>query len=322
MKLRHVTHRSTDGDKEQVLRFSGSDYARATRSRLAAPWGDEIYGLAAAFEEERCIGTTSYAISPHRLGILSQVFTDVDFRGQGVARATIDEALHAFRQHQTRAVYLGSAKEWVRRIYRGVGFDFAGAMGERHAFKLTLDDSGREESLFRPGQRVSLRAWAAHDQADLSALFNAEHGCLVKHYELGCYLGSHFEGEFYQLRRYEEERRGFRAVVLEGEETLLGLGTVVPSARRHEGHRGIVDVLVHPTYAAHGSKMIAALHEQTELESLVAYAGEQDEDRRSMLEAAGYSAIGKLTRCLRIAGRAYDLLMFERQRAVAEQEKK
>lgn len=68
--IRHVTHRSGDRDKEQVLRFSSSDYARATQSRLAAPWGDEIYGLAAAFEDERCIGTTSYTISPHRLGIL------------------------------------------------------------------------------------------------------------------------------------------------------------------------------------------------------------------------------------------------------------
>ena len=243
------------------------------------------------------------------------MFTDVDFRSQGVARATIDEALHAFRQHQTRAVYLASAKEWVRHIYRGVGFDFVGAMGERHAFKLTLDDSGREESLFRAGQRVSLRALAAHDQADLSALFNAEHGCVVKHYELGCYLGSHFEGEFYQLRRYEEERPGFRAVVLEGEETLLGLATAVPSTRRHEGHRGVIDVLVHPAYAMHGAGMIAALHEQTELESLVACAGEQDEGRRSMLDAAGYRVIGKLARCLRIADRTYDLLMFEQEHA-------
>lgn len=171
--IHHVTHRSAAPARQQVLRFSGDDYARMTQSRLASPWGDEVYGMAACFEGERCIGTTAYTISPHRLGILSQVYTDADYRGQGVGRETIDAALQAFRQHRTRAVYLGSAKEWVQRIYQGLGFEFVGAMGARHAFKLTLDDTGSDDLLFQLGQRVSLRPWAVHDQADLSALFNA-----------------------------------------------------------------------------------------------------------------------------------------------------
>ncbi|MBT3344192.1 MAG: GNAT family N-acetyltransferase [Gemmatimonadetes bacterium] len=311
--IRHVTYRSSDADKVQALQFWDSDYTLATQSRLTSPWDDEIYGLAAAFENEQCIGTASYTISPHRLGILSQVYTNPDFRGQGIARKSLSAALDAFQQQQTRAVYLASAKDWVQRIYQGMGFEFVGAMGARHAFKLTLDDSGRDENLFRAGQQVSLRTWAAHDQADLSALFNARHDGLVKHYQLGCYLGSHFEGEFYQLRRYGEERPGFQALVLEGEETLLGIATVVPSSRRHAQHRGVVDLLLHPNYAGHAADLLATLHEKTDLRSLNAYAGVHEPERQSMFETAGYRRAGKLTRHLRIAAQDYDLEMFERQ---------
>jgi GNAT superfamily N-acetyltransferase len=317
MELRNVTHRSPDGDKEQVLRFWSGEYAEATRSRLEAPWGSETYGLAAAFEAGRCIGTTSYTISPHRVGILSQVFTDADHRGRGVGRATISAAIATFRQQRTRAVYLASAKEWVRAIYRSVGFEFVGAMGERHAFKLTLDESGREEILFRPGQPVAQRALATHDQADLSALFNSGHDCLVKHHELGCYLGSHFEGEFYQLRRLAKARPGFRAVILEGQETLLGLATVVPSARRGETHRGVVDVLVRPGFADHGGAMMAALHEDSALEVYTAYAGEGDALRCALLEGAGYTVVGRLAGWLRFSDTSCDLLLFERGRGAA-----
>lgn len=311
--IHHVTHRSAASVRQQVLRFSDGDYARMTQSRLASPWGNEVYGMAACFEGERCIGTTSYTISPHRLGILSQVYTDADYRGQGVGRKTVNAALQAFRLHRTRAVYLGSAKEWVQRIYQSFGFEFVGAMGVRHAFKLALDATGSDDLLFQLGQPVSLRPWAVHDQADLCALFNAKHGTLVKHYQQGCYLGSHFEGEFYQLRNCERECPGFRAFVLEAEQCLVGMATCVPSTRRHEEHQGIVDVLVHPNYADQAPALICALHEQNELTSMVAYAGERDYQRIRALETAGYQLAGQLTGHLRIAAQEYDLLIYQRQ---------
>ena len=86
--LRHVTHRSPEAEKEAVLRFSGGDHAWATRSRLESPWGTETYGLVAAFFQDRCVGTTSYTLSPRGQGILSQVYTEPDFRNRGIARAT------------------------------------------------------------------------------------------------------------------------------------------------------------------------------------------------------------------------------------------
>lgn len=51
-ELRHVTYESPPAGREQVLRFSQGDYTAVTRSRLQAPWGNEIYVMVGAFAGE------------------------------------------------------------------------------------------------------------------------------------------------------------------------------------------------------------------------------------------------------------------------------
>ena len=309
-QLKHVTHQSSEADKQEVTKFQIGDYAEMTAARLNKPWGNEIYGMMGAFAGDRCIGTTSYTISPHRLGILSQVLTDEVFRKRGVGRSVVSEAVETFRRHRARAVYLASGQPFVRAFYQSFGFEFAGAMGRRHAFKLTLDPSGAEEVLFRPDQRTTLREIQDDDQASLCALFNADHSAVVKHYELGCYLGSHFEGEFYTLRR-QTEASGYRAAVLEGEETVLGMGTVIASVRRQELHRGVLDVLVHPNYQEHTASIVDQLISETSLTCLVAYAGVNETERGAILERAGFSPVGTFNRHLEIDTDFLDLVAYQ-----------
>ena len=324
--LRQVTWQSSDADKRAVMALHGfvvpevlpqgaaapqlSDYQWATQSRLTAPWGDEIYGLVGAFEESQCLGTAAYTVSARGQGILAQVLTDPERRGQGIGTATLNRAVAAFREHGARAVYLAAWEEWKRALYQRIGFRFSGAMGERHAYKLTLGPAGEDEALFAPGQQTRIRPLGPGDQADVSALFNAEHPCVVKHYEMGCFLGSHFEGEFYALQR--DRRPGVRALVLDGEETAMGFGTVIPSKRRHEGHRGTVDMLVHPHYRDRAGELLAALEADASTETLVVYVSDSEMTRREVLEAAGYRAAGRLGDGLRISGAAYDLTMLEK----------
>ena len=320
-KIIHVNNKSPENLKEQVKRFWEGDYIRMTQSRLEKPWGDEIYGFAAAFVDNLCVGTTSYTISPRGQGILSQVYTEENFRGRGIARATIQETIETFRRNGARAVYLAAWAEWIRDIYLKRGFECVGTMGERGAFKLTLDDSGKDENLFRTGQHAQFRSMAIWDQADLTSLFNAKHPCVIKHYDLGCFLGSHFEGEFYILQNQtvsgivpeeKKEKKGFRAVVLDGEETILGLGTVIPSSRRHERHTGILDFLIHQNYTNHMSEMLEKLEADCELEHLTVYIEKGEEEKRRVLEQAGYKKLSLLERQLKIGTESFDLVMYRK----------
>jgi len=320
-RIIHVNHESSPEEKEQVSKFWDGLYIWMTRSRLEKPWGGETYGFAAAFIGDRCVGTTSYTISPRGLGILSQVHTDEEYRGQGIGRATIDEAIATFGRKGARAVYLAAWAQWIRDIYMRRGFVNVGNMGMRGAFKLTLDESGRDENLFRSGQHAEFRPMAIDDQGDITSLFCAGHPYVVKNYELGCFLGSYFEGEFYILQNQtvegvvpeeKKEKKGFRAIVLDGEETVLGLGTVIPSSRRHEGHTGVIDILMHRNYADRMGEMLERLEENCELEHLTMYIEKHEEDKRSLLEKAGYRRIALLEKQLEIDRDTFDLEIYRK----------
>jgi len=319
--VKHVTYQSSEEEKKEVMKFWDGDYIWMTASRLEKPWDGELYGLAAAFVDKICVGTTSYTLSARGQGILSQVHTEDSFRNRGIARATIEETLDTFRRNGARAVYLAGWGEWIRDIYRRRDFELVGEMGQRGAFKLTVNDSGKDEILFRSGQKTGFRKMRQGDQADITSLFCAGHRCVVKNYDLGCFLGSYFEGEFYILQNQvvkgivpeeTKEKKGFRAIVLDGEETVLGLGTVIPSSRRHEGHGGILDFLVHPNYSEHTKEMLARLEEGGELDHLTVYIERNEADKQRLLEQAGYTMLSLLGKQLVIGDESFDLVMYRK----------
>ena len=320
-EIRHVNHLSSDHEKKEVSKYWEGLYTWMTASRLEKPWDGETYGFAAAFIDDTCVGTTSYTISRRGLGIVSQVHTDADHRGKGICGATFNAAVDAFEAHGTKAAYLAAWAQWIRDIYMKRGFVNVGNMGQRGAFKLTITDAGKDENLFRKGQRTELRPLGLGDQADITSLFCAVQDRVVKSYELGCYGGSYFEGEFYVLQNQKvegiipEERKdkeGYRAVVLDGEETILGLGTVIPSSRRHEGHTGVLDFFLHPAYFDQAAGMIDRLTEGCELDHLAAYIEKNEDDKRELLRQAGFTKAADLSRQLVIADEAFDLEMWRK----------
>lgn len=321
-RIIHVNHNSSDHEKKEVSKYWEGLYTWMTASRFEKPWDGETYGFAAAFIGDTCVGTTSYAISARGHGILSQVHTDENHRNKGIGAATIDEAVAAFRRNGARAVYLASWAQWIRQIYMKRGFVNVGNMGQRGAFKLTVNPSGEDANLFRMDQKADFRPMGEGDQCDITSLFCAKHDCVIKNYELGCYLGSYFEGEFYVLRNQKVEgiiaeerkdKKGFRAIVLDGEETILGLGTVIPSSRRHEGHTGIIDFLVHPHYYVRTAEMIDRLGEGCELDHLTCYIEKDETVKRDLLKKAGYSLKTPLERQLVIGDEAFDLEMWRKK---------
>ncbi len=308
-EIRHITHTSSEQDKREVIRVwdsRGGTYADLTRQRLTAPIGHERYGLATAFANQKCVGTTAYILSPRGQGIFTQVYTDPDYRGQGIGKTTVAETVRILKELGGRAIYLAAWQDWIRAIYQKVGFEFIGAMGERHAFKLTLHPEGEDAVLFRKDQQTTIRPLAEDDQADLCALFNARHNSVVKHYELGCFLGSHFEPEFFTLQQH----KGHTALVINGEETILGLATAMPSHRRHETHCTTVDILIHPQYFNLAETLLQALETTCDSEVLYAYIEPSENDKRTLFEKSGYHQIARLQKRLQIGAQAFDLDLY------------
>ncbi|MBT3604677.1 MAG: GNAT family N-acetyltransferase [Candidatus Latescibacteria bacterium] len=312
-EIRHVNHASPESDKQETLRIwdeKGGLYADLTRQRLQAQFAQERFGMAVAFDKGKCVSTTAYILSPRGQGILTQVYTVPAYRGQGIGKATVAETIQILRALEGRAIYLAAWQDWIRNIYQKAGFEFIGAMGNRHAFKLTLDPSGDDSTLFRKNQQTAIRPLAKDDQADLSALFNAKHNNIIKHYELSCFLGSHFEAEFFKLQKH----KGHTACVLDGTETIQGFATIMPSHNRHETHCGTVDLLIHTNQTAQAEALLDALETTSDSEVLYTYIASNENSKRSFFLKAGYQKIAHLKKRLSIGTAHYDLDLYEKQR--------
>ncbi len=322
IEIRQVTHKSPQSEIEQVCNIQDGLYYWAVSSRLKKPWDDEKFGYVAAFDGDKVVGTTSYTITPRGQGILSDVTTNENYRGQGIAKRVLAETMETFKREGARAVYLAAWDEWIRNIYRKYGFVNVGNMGGRGSFKLTINESGEDKVLFRPDQKTTIRPMGIGDQADITSLFCTDHGDLVvKNYELGCYLGSYFEGEFYTLQNqvvrgvvHEEDRakKGYRSVVLDGEETILGFGTIIPSSRRHEDHIGIIDILIHPSYKDRSLDMLEKLEDNNELDQVFAYTEENEKEKMELFESAGYEKLTPLKKHLKIGDESFNLVLYKK----------
>lgn len=321
--IKHITYQSPESEKEQVINMQDGLYHWAIKSRLTKPWDKEIFGFAAAFDGDKVVGTTSYTITPRGQAILSDVFTDEKYRGQGIAKSVLNETIETYKRYGARAVYLAAWDEWIRNIYRKYGFVNVGNMGKRGAFKLTLRESGEDKVLFRPGQKTVLRPMQIGDQADITSLFCTDHGSLVvKNYELGCYLGSYFEAEFFVLQNQVTEgivpeervpKKGYRSIVLDGEETILGLGTLIPGGRRHEAHAGILDILIHPDYRNHSQAMLNKLEENMELDHVYVYLEENEDFKIELFEKNGYEKLARLENHIKIGDESFNILLFTKK---------
>jgi GNAT superfamily N-acetyltransferase len=309
-----VTSQSEPRLIDAVKRFLTDEFPGPTASRLETPWGDETYAIVAAMDGETCVGTTSYTISKRGQGCFSQVKTAPEKRGQGISKQVIQVVIDQLNHSHARAIYLAVWVDWIERLYRGFGFERIGTAGPRVAMKLTLNPGGEDNVLFRAGQQTRFRDLKQDDQGDLSSLFNGCRDHVVKNAALDNFLGAHFEPEFYTLLQRREQNERLKTLVLDGEETILGFGSVTPRPHYLQSHRAMVDVLVHPNYASMAGEVLSRLESMTDCERLNAYAGPDESHRIHLLTSMGYKPVREWPACLNVNARDISLLEYEKQR--------
>ncbi len=313
MEIVTVTYQSEPLLIEAVKRFLTHEFPGPTASRLRAPWRDETYAIVAAMDGETCVGTTSYTISKRGQGCFSQVKTAPKRRGQGISKQVIQAVSEQLQNSHARAIYLAVWVDWIERLYQGFGFNRVGTAGLRVAMKLTLNPGGEDTRLFRAGQQTRFRDLDQDDQGDLSSLFNGCKDHVVKNAALDNFLGAHFEPEFYTLLDRKDQNERLKTLVLDGEETILGFGSVTPETHYLQTHRAIVDVLVHPNYGSMAGEILSRLESMTDCERLSAYAGPDESHRIQLLTSMGYRQVREWPAYLNVNARDIPLIEYEKQ---------
>jgi len=82
--------------------------------------------------------------------------------------------------------------------------------------------------------------------------------------------------------------------------------------RCNQAHTGILDLLIHPHYAGATGAALEALEKDCGLERLWVYAGDAEQEKRRLLERAGYRRVAWLERQVKIEADYYGLTLYEK----------
>jgi GNAT superfamily N-acetyltransferase len=227
------------------------------------------------------------------VGILGHVFTRPEHRQKGAYRAVMAQQMEDFRQRGSEFLLLGTGFEsppyWIYH-----SFGFRSVTGDSGFMRYAASEDF-EARWFAPAPAqvvdVKWRHWPM-----LNALFGQKEGDFLRSVALGLFGPRNFEGGFLTFREALEERASHQAKLLETEAgAVVGCATVWPDPRWPGTY--LLDVFVHPNFAAEMSPLLAALA-PVEAKTL-AYAEASATARNAALEKAGFRQEGTLTQQLR-----------------------
>ncbi|MEM7199800.1 MAG: hypothetical protein AAF628_06010 [Planctomycetota bacterium] len=230
-------------------------------------------------------------------GLLGHVFTAEVDRRQGAARLLMQRQLAHFRQRGGRALFLRTGFEGPPyRLY--AAFGFAGLEPKSGVMALYADDAvAHARDWFAPGPvEIVAPAWP-HWPAS-APLFVADTPGIARCVARGLLGRAITEGPFLALLQEHEDReaRGAapraRVAVQTATGAVVGLAQAAPDPQWPGAC--IVDVHVHPAFAAVGAELLDGLH-LPEAERDVAYADVGWEWKEGVLTAAGFRRVAVLT---------------------------
>lgn len=191
------------------------------------------------------------------VGILGHVFTRPDHRRKGACQALFKELMPNFTQRGGRLLHLGtgfnSPAYW---IYHSFGFRSI-AEGSGHMRYEAVPNAHRD--LFVPAPvKVTDVLWRHWPM--LAALSAVKEGDYVRNISYQHFGFANFEGGFLDMKRsLETDPAHHRAKLLETESgVVVGYALVRPYAH-WRGAVNVVELFVHPDFAAHGGKLLQGL---------------------------------------------------------------
>lgn len=255
-------------------------------------------------EGERLAGTCFVMQSKAVAGLagLSDVATDPQFRGRGIATELCREAVEGFRAAGGEALFLGTVNPAAARVYYRLGWrKLAGAEVMVNVLSGESPEAFLVET-FREGSATVVEATPA-DRIPMIPLLVCAHDWQVLDANTGMYSTRYATQRSCMglYVRYERIRRGaggawFAAKTAEGK--VVGLAT----ARRDEAGDCQIDGFAHGRFAGVWEALVEAAMEGCAVDSgrrRYAVVSVEDEEKQSLFESLGFRRTG--------AGEGFDI---------------
>lgn len=258
-------------------------------------------------ERDGAIVSAAWTMTPHddpRIGTLGEVYTDPAWRGRGMAGRVCQALLDRFDDAGGRVIFLASENPVARRIYDRLGFlSFPRGLMRRER----PPDEMFDEQWFRPGQ-LSIRLVHPGDTPRLVALYSAPSQWLSVASPQGLYSAgrvTHDRCNSLVKHTWVATRAGAWFAMANAEGALVGSGPMEPRGNEREPLGAEIDIFVHPAFVDHAGLLLARMVQEGSERGwrwLIAQLGDDDTQKRELLEATGFREVVRLADALSFGG--------------------
>lgn len=285
------------------LRHKDDDSMRGIRQRVLGQYADRCIDRYFVGEVEgRIVGQVWYGLpridDGRRFGIgnFGHVYTDPDWRGQGIAHEITRIVVDDFHAEPTGSCLLCTAGRGAGRIYLPYGFETippGGYYGPMGLIKPSAAPSfaALDEEYFAPGLPVTVRPGHIGDRHDFDRMLDFSAPWIQARERW------HLTGlaarvpTFISALHYLEDGRGLITVLQTSSGSLVGYAFVLSLGSRFETGLRVFDIVLHPHYVADGATLaretlrLAGEDQRGDIHATVAAC---DEGKLALLQSAGF----------------------------------
>ena len=244
-----------------------------------------------------------------RIGTLGEVYTDPEWRRRGFARRTCAALVERFDAGGGRWLFLATDTADAARIYRSLGFEPFPEGLMRRARPTGLEF---EPEWFHPSA-VTVRPMHRGDLVRLVALYSAPNPWVSIAWMDGIYSASHVTHNRCNSmikHTWLATRAGAWLGLTNAEGALVGAAPVEPSGNERDPVEGRLDLFVHPAFTTDAGILLGAALDAARARGwrwLSAQLTDDDVEKASLLEEAGFREVARLPTAVRFGGRQRDV---------------
>ena len=279
--------------------------------------GQAWYGLprVGGFVPEPAAGSgTNPPTRSWGIGNFGHVYTEPEWRGEGVASEIVRVLVDHFQAEPTGKCLLCSASAQSGRIYRKYGFEFIPPTAESGAMGLVKGETfvELEARYFAPGRPVRVREGHIGHRHDIDRLMDFSPAWIEArrrwHF---AFIASTVPTYIAALHKVEDGR-GLLTVMQTDGGSIVGYAYVLNLGSPHEPHLRTLDFAVHPHYLAQAGTLLGetlGMAAEADAAPVHAFVAACDEAKLTALLAAGFAVAYTFAGGFVLDGETHDLLM-------------
>ena len=299
------------------LRHKGDDSTRGLRQRVLGQYAEHCIDRYFVGEVNgRIVGHAWYGLPRRGTGVgnFGHVYTDPQWRGQGVAREITRVLVEHFSAEPAGLCLLCSASAQSGRIYQKLGFEFIlpeSNSGPMALIKPSVAGSFAEldEKYFAPGFAVRVREGHIGDRHDLDRMLDFSAPWIAARERWHFALLASRVPTFISALHYVEDGRGLITVLQTSAGSLVGYAFVLNLGSRFEKGLRTFDLAVHPHYLDKATYLVEETLKMAGSGEVHAFIAECDEEKLTALLQAGFVEQYRFGGAFVLADGPFDVLL-------------